>query len=355
MTESVNPPVTSSPRIPDHHRLLEVIAFQSEIFATSADRLRTVQLACDRAQSIVAADGAVIDQPAAGTVARVVCSESLAEHSGMWPSAMRQMSDLSAATGEMMICADSEVDPRVDGDACRRMGLRSMVCVPLRHAGTTVGVLTCVSSRPSAFDDTDLALARLVGGVVATAMAQAELIERLRGEATVDVLTGLANRRVWDRELEAALARATRGQRTVTVCLFDLDGFKDINDIHGHEAGDAVLRHVAEQWSGVVRTGELLSRIGGDEFAVLLEDASATSVAALAGRLRKSIASTCAMSIGTAVSGHGDDVQSLMRRADEAMYADKAARNLIAPRQLSSVARQSAARRRALGAGRPGH
>jgi GGDEF domain-containing protein len=87
-----------------------------------------------------------------------------------------------------------------------------------------------------------------------------------------DALTGLANRRSLDERLRGALAWARREQRAIALAYMDLDGFKSINDRHGHEAGDAVLRQVADRLAGRVRGHDLVARLGGDEFAIVLAD-----------------------------------------------------------------------------------
>lgn len=98
----------------------------------------------------------------------------------------------------------------------------------------------------------------------------ARLIEELRELATTDALTGLANRRRVLEELETSLARASRSGETVGVVMFDLDGFKKVNDERGHPAGDLILKKTAAALRGVVRQGDVLGRYGGDEFLLVV-------------------------------------------------------------------------------------
>jgi diguanylate cyclase (GGDEF)-like protein len=153
--------------------------------------------------------------------------------------------------------------------------------------------------------------------------------------ATVDSLTGLLNRRSFFERGEAAYADARRGQRPLSVLMIDADHFKRINDTHSHAAGDAVLRALAATLRQEVRGADLVARIGGEEFAVLLPEAGLVSAQQTAERLRSVIASrpvrfasgdiALTVSIGLAVgAGVDSDLASLLARADRALYAAKA-------------------------------
>ena len=109
--------------------------------------------------------------------------------------------------------------------------------------------------------------------------ARVEQDRRVRHEADTDALTGLANRRALERTLEAALGRAGSRGRSVGVVMLDLDGFKAINDTHGHAAGDRALREVAARLRRCVRERDLVARLGGDEFVVVLTDLGGRSEA----------------------------------------------------------------------------
>jgi len=163
-------------------------------------------------------------------------------------------------------------------------------------------------------------------------LLRSDLLSQYAFEAEHDPLTGLINRRGFNLHLELALAHARREQRAVTLLYMDLDGFKAINDRHGHGAGDRLLRSLAERWQDTVRDDEALARLGGDEFA-LLAYGSGPGVELLAQRLidlaqvpllEDHPDSLVGVSIGMAVfPGHGDDRRSLINAADRAMYAAK--------------------------------
>jgi diguanylate cyclase (GGDEF)-like protein len=118
--------------------------------------------------------------------------------------------------------------------------------------------------------------------------------DEARQLARVDPLTGLGNRRAFDEALDAELARARRAKTPLSLLVGDLDGFKEINDRHGHVVGDDCLREAATALRAGVRTPDLCFRWGGDEFAVLLADADERVAFTLAARLEKAVADSCA-------------------------------------------------------------
>ena len=154
--------------------------------------------------------------------------------------------------------------------------------------------------------------------------------------ATVDTLTGVLARSALDEQGTPMLDEARRLGRPLSVLMLDLDKFKDANDRLGHLAGDQILRHLARQARRVLRGGDLLCRLGGDEFVALLPNTDARGAAVVAGHLRESLAESplelagepvaIPMSIGVVQYGEADaGVESLLRRADEAMYVAKRA------------------------------
>lgn len=166
--------------------------------------------------------------------------------------------------------------------------------------------------------------------------------ERLRMLATTDDLTGVANRRKIMSVLKAELGRAKRHGAPVSLIAVDADFFKRINDTHGHDVGDEALRHLAEVLRRQVREVDLVGRLGGEEFAVVLPETGLDEACHVAERLRQAVARTplvhgghvipMTMSAGVAASAPhaGDDPQTLMKRADNALYhAKHAGRNRV--------------------------
>ena len=169
-----------------------------------------------------------------------------------------------------------------------------------------------------------------------------EATEALRRAVGCDHLTGLANRRALFDACELELQRWRRAPRPLSVVLIDADHFKRINDEFGHAAGDAVLRHLAAGMSATFRALDVVARLGGEEFVVLLPGCDEASAMAVAQRLCDSIAAQavtvdggqvrCTISIGVAKMDDAiDSVDALIERADRAMYAAKTAgRNRVA-------------------------
>jgi diguanylate cyclase (GGDEF)-like protein/PAS domain S-box-containing protein len=163
---------------------------------------------------------------------------------------------------------------------------------------------------------------------------QMRLERELRHQAFHDQLSGLANRALFNDRAEHALRRSQRTGARMAVLVIDLDGFKDINDHLGHQAGDGLLRGVAERILGLTRAGDTVARLGGDEFAVLMEDLGDPAEAlAAAARLRTTLRQDIAVeqtqrvvtaSVGVAISeGAEGSVADLVRDADIAMYVAK--------------------------------
>jgi diguanylate cyclase (GGDEF)-like protein len=158
-----------------------------------------------------------------------------------------------------------------------------------------------------------------------------ELHALLRAEALTDDLTGLANRRSFLATLERELARA---DRCVGVLFLDIDGFKGVNDRHGHHAGDEILVATARRLTACVRSGDVVGRLGGDEFAVLLPDVDGTEVPlAIADRITFALREpidvdgrrlTVTVSVGLHVASAAEATpESLLRAADRRMYLAK--------------------------------
>ncbi len=264
------------------------------------------------------------------------------------------LSGICARTGQTVVCTDSETDPRVDIAACRAQGLRSMIIVPLRCRGPVVGVLNVNAPDPDAFDASDVQTLELIAGAISGAYGHAvdlaakrELLDELETtvaalknseaelarQALHDPLTGLPNRTLFHDRLRTALARRDLPEDGVGVMFVDLDGFKHVNDTHGHDAGDAVLIAAAQRIRRALREGDTVARIGGDEFLVLLEGESAETLGVHAAKrileslgapfpLPGGVVVTVAASVGITSGRRSDD--ALVCDADAAMYRAKA-------------------------------
>lgn len=157
--------------------------------------------------------------------------------------------------------------------------------------------------------------------------------EEARLQADTDELTGLANRRLFLRRLEREVASAGESGRPLSIAIFDVDHFKRINDLFGHAAGDRMLRDVAGAALGAVRGGDLVGRVGGEEFAVLMPGAEPTHALAVGERIRAAVAErtgqlhdlpAVTVSVGVAFHQGLVDAQALLAQADSALYDAKA-------------------------------
>lgn len=186
-------------------------------------------------------------------------------------------------TGTPLIVRDMAADPRV----YRLVGdFRSGIYTPLMIHGRPIGVLAAHRAAVGAFTEADLNLLTVVARYLAGAVEVARLHEELKELAATDPLTGLSNRRSFLDRLTAELARGRHADRTLCIALLDLDGFKAINDVHGHGVGDQVLIQVAGTLKRSIRASDLAARFGGDEFILLFPETPIAQAEGLIGRLR---------------------------------------------------------------------
>jgi diguanylate cyclase (GGDEF)-like protein len=210
--------------------------------------------------------------------------------------------------------------------------VRSGIVVPLRADGLPVGSLaafTRTSARKLSSVELDELeyLAQRAGPALENARRYADA----RSLADIDALTAVHNRRYFHETLSREVARAHRHHRLLSLIVFDLDDFKAVNDKVGHLNGDGVLTEVAERTLSVVRAADITCRVGGDEFAVILPEASGEDAELLAGRIMRAIAARpigaagiLTVSAGVAEVRPGDTPADLFERADEALFRAKA-------------------------------
>ena len=164
-------------------------------------------------------------------------------------------------------------------------GYRTAVVVPVRLRKRSWGYIAAAKERPYSFTPDAESLLERFAALVSLALSQATTLAELQRQATTDDLTGLLDHRAFQERLQEEFARATRRGRPLSLVMFDLDGFKLINDLHGHEAGNRVLRVVGQSLQEHGRRGDVAARIGGDEFAVIAPEADAAEALHLASRL----------------------------------------------------------------------
>lgn len=314
-------------------RELDRLAETQRAIATSnADLDAVLGTVVHEAQRLTGGDAAVVEIPDGDDLVYRAVAGTAAAHLGLRIPAAGAISGLALQTAETLLCEDSETDERVDREACRRVGARSLVVVPLRHDAQIAGVLKVYSESRAAFGPEHVRVLSLLADMIGSALVRAALLEKLEHLALIDELTGLPNRRNWYEQLEHALARARRSRAPLSVIVLDLNGFKQVNDRQGHAAGDRLLRTASACWSTVLRDSDVLGRIGGDEFAVVLEQTGPETAAVVAERLEESLtAGEVTVATGIATWEAPEDAASLLSRADAAMYGRKNGRALATP------------------------
>jgi diguanylate cyclase (GGDEF)-like protein len=278
----------------------------------------------ENARQLTGADGAVVELPERGEMVYRAVAGAAEPFAGFRLPVAGSISGLCLAQIEPLVVVDSERDPRVNADACRRIGARSLVVVPLVHAGEAAGVLKVFSARRAAVGEDEARVLALLGNVIGTGLARAELHDTLEEHAHTDALTGLANRRSWDDQLGRALAQAARSHETVSIAVCDVDRLKEVNDREGHAAGgDALIRDVARCLGDGARAADLLARIGGDEFALLLPGADRDAASDVLERLTARLPAGRSVSVGIAEWDGRETAAELLARADARMYERK--------------------------------
>lgn len=217
------------------------------------------------------------------------------------------------------------------------------LCVPMSASGETAGLLHIRFPENVPPGEEALKLAAAAAGQAGLALSNLRLRENLRAQSIRDALTGLFNRRYLDEALPRELARSARSGQSVGIVLFDLDHFKRLNDDSGHLAGDAVLREIGALVRKTLRGGDIACRYGGEEFILVLPDASLDASARRAEALREAIGRTSAefkgqrlgpltASFGVAVFPlHGSTPEEILEAGDRALYRAKSeGRNRVA-------------------------
>ena len=265
------------------------------------------------------------------------------------------MCNVSISSSDVSHTADASTDPRwrdnpwTTGELA---AVRFYAAAPLIvDGGAIVGTVCAFSDQEKVLDRIQVERLRDIADVAALLLELRDKTERLGFAALRDALTGLPNRALFAESLGHALARADRDSSLPTVLFLDVDRFKQVNDMHGHTAGDEVLRTLAERLLLTVRGADVVARLGGDEFVVLCDAVpdEPTDVAAVCNRIQRAfdvpmtlivggrpLTLDIGVSVGAVVAQPGESAERLIMRADAAMYADKRARHRLRDAALAS-------------------
>lgn len=217
-----------------------------------------------------------------------------------------------------------------------------VICVPLLAGNQVIGVLNLNELGGRELNASYLALVRQAADHFALALYNAHLVARINEQAIRDPLTGLYNRRYFHQAASQFSAQSRRDQVGFAILMLDMDGFKRINDEHGHATGDRMLKAVAAHLRASARKIDVPCRLGGDEFALLLWGATGEEAGRLADRIRAGVAAqrhltdrgeplTLRVSIGVAESVEGESWERLLARADARLYEVKRVNRLTLP------------------------
>ena len=212
--------------------------------------------------------------------------------------------------------------------------LHSLLVLPLIVQDQAVGTMIIGHREAGEFPTQRREMLEVVANQVAVTMQNARLYARMEEMAKFDALTGLANRRSFQTQLEQAMARHKRAGRTFGLVLIDIDHFKAVNDTYGHPVGDEVLRQVGATFSEQMREIDVPARYGGEEFVLILEDTDLEGSRQVADRLRVAISELefptdkgllqCTISLGIALGPwDSDEPHTLVDLADQALYHSK--------------------------------
>lgn len=240
-----------------------------------------------------------------------------------------------------VIVPDIRDDPFGANPMLGESGLKAYAGFPIIARGEAIGVLYALDHEPRTYTKQDQVFLKVLSERAASALLNARLFAELERLATHDELTGIYNRRGFLLQAEHEFKRAQRFDRPLSLLMIDVDQFKHINDTFGHAIGDRVLVEIASRLKSKCREVDILGRIGGDEFAILLVEMGAKGAFEIAKRLRKEVANLPiriekvaiegTISVGVAsMSQAPADTDALLRFADRALYdAKRQGRNRV--------------------------
>ena len=234
---------------------------------------------------------------------------------------------------EPVLSNQAHLDPRVEFVPGTPLEPEALIVVPLIARGALKGTLNVYRIGEDAFfTEEEFELAKRLGDAAALALDNAHIRARLEREAQTDSLTGLYNHRYFHERLRRELTQAASEHENVALVMLDIDDFKKVNDVFGHAVGDEVLAELADHLRATVRTTDVVCRIGGEEFAVILPGSHEAQAVALANRLvtrldavARDLAGKISVSIGIAQGPqHAANPRELVACAEAAMMTAKA-------------------------------
>ena len=243
------------------------------------------------------------------------------------------ISGWAARNREAALVNQAHLDPRVRFVPGTPIDPEALISVPLIARSRIKGVLNIYRvGDDGAFDEVEFEIAKRFGDAAALALDNAQIRARLEHQARTDSLTGLFNHSVFHEQLQHALQEASRTRAPVAVLMLDIDDFKRVNDVHGHGVGDELLRLLADVLRGTVRPDDVVCRLGGEEFAVVMGGCDGADAVRVAERVLERLGAVdfpavgvLTVSVGLALGPeHASNPRELAACAEAAMMTAKA-------------------------------
>ncbi|HEY2282790.1 MAG TPA: sensor domain-containing diguanylate cyclase [Solirubrobacteraceae bacterium] len=302
----------------DRERMLEQV---NEVVRTLSCSSRAREEVCEAAKTIGEASVSALFEPV-----RAGSSTLRATATGGLEIGYTEISDRHSAISETFASGQPCL---ITEDIERHLGSRAMweaagrptsvLYEPLMRGAEPVGVLAVGWSANVRAEGSRATVVALLAHEAAAVIDRADTLSELSDMASTDPLTGLPNRRAWDAHISKALAAG----RQFIVAMLDLDHFKEFNDTYGHPAGDRLLKETAAIWRQQLRSGDLVARLGGEEFGLLLIECDAARANDVIERLRGLVHYEQTCSVGFAHRRAGESADVVMARADAALYEAK--------------------------------
>ena len=319
------------------NKLKQVVDMQTSIAKVGMDLSSVLQIIVRHCHHLVNCDGAAIEFKEGERIVYRAASGIAESFLGLSLPVSNSLTGYCLETGKVQLCNDVFVNRRVNQAACAKIGIASMLLIPLHHENHIVGVLKVLSREKHQFTTEDSAALQLVSEQMAATLYYCHRFvkDTLVYQATHDFLTGLYNRSAFMEyfRLEKSLCDPCLEQK-FSILILDMNGLKTVNDRYGHRAGDAMLLELSKRLKKAFRPSDKIARLGGDEFGVIMGNVkSAGCIESVLERFHRltetafyfdNVPLTISASVGWAIypdDNTGDDV--LLDIADKRMYHHK--------------------------------